>query len=441
MTEPDEIAGARPVAGKLSRRSVLAAVPAATLLTAAACSGPSATKAAGGSTGDVTLTYALWDETQLPAMKKIIAEFEKANPRITVQPAVTPFDSYFTKLQDAATSGTAADVAWMTQDSFQLYASGGVLMPLDSLVQRDKINMDNYVDSVVKGYTRQGKLYGMPKDINSFGVFYNKKLFAAANVKPPDLSWTWSDLVQAAKRLTDKSSGVFGFAGQLTDVEGYYLTIPQSGGFVISPDGMSSGYDDPKTIAGLQFWTDMILKYHVSPTLQQLTDTAAQSLFTAGKVAMYYGGSWEPVAMQAVPYAKDNVDVAELPADLNRRFYANGLGNVIFAKTKHPTEAWEFTKFLGGPQAAQIQAATGTVIPAYKGNDDAYSKSMPEFALSKLIGQLPQGLPFPASVNTAVWETDALNEFTAAWSGQKPVAQVAKSVAAKMNAALAKEQH
>lgn len=441
MTLGDTTPGVRPAEGKLSRRAVLAGLPAGALLTAAACSGPSTKTAGGSGGGEVTLTYALWDETQLPAMKKIIAEFEKANPRISVHPAVTPFDSYFTKLQDAATSGTAADVAWMTQDSFQLYASGGVLMPLDDLVKRDKVNMGSYVDSVVKGYTWQGKLYGMPKDINSFGVFYNKKLFADANIKPPDLTWTWKDLVQAAQRLTDKSNGVFGFAGQLADVEGYYLTIPQTGGFVISPDGRTSGYDNPKTIAGLQFWTDMILKYHVSPTLQQLTDTAAQSLFTAGKVAMYYGGSWEPVAMQAVPYAKEHVDVAELPADLNRRFYANGLGNVIFAKTKHPTEAWKFTKFLGGPQAAAIQAATGTVIPAYKGNDEAYSKSMPEFALSKLIGQLPQGLPFPASVNTAVWETDALNEFSAAWSGQKPVAQVAKSVAMKMNAALAKEKH
>jgi multiple sugar transport system substrate-binding protein len=81
------------------------------------------------------------------------------------------------------------------------------------------------------------------------------------------------------------------------------------------------------------------------------------------------------------------------------------------------------------------------VIPAYKGNDDAYAKSMPEFSLGRLIGQLPQGLPFPASVNTAVWQADALKEFSAAWSGKKTVAQVARSVAATMNAALAKEKH
>jgi multiple sugar transport system substrate-binding protein len=438
MIPLDETSTVEAVAPKLTRRSLLAAAP-ATLLAATACSKSSSAGSAGQ--GEVSLNYGLWDDTQLPAMKKIISAFEKDNPHITVRTQLTPWESYWTKLQTAATAGTAPDVFWMTQDSFKLYASGGVLMGLDDLVARDKVDMGNFVESVTHGYTWQGKLYGIPKDINSFGVFYNKKLFAAANIRPPDLSWTWNDLVHVAKRLTDPAAGVFGFAAQLADVEGYYLTIPQSGGYVISADGTKSGYDDPRTISGLQFWTDMILKHHASPTLQQLTDTAAQSMFTSGKVAMYYGGSWEPVAMKAVPYARENTDIAPLPKDQNRKFYANGLGNVIFAKTDHPKEAWEFAKFLGSQQAAEIQAATGTVIPATKGNDEAYSKSMPEFSLSKLIDQLPLGLPFPASVNTAVWENDALKQFADAWSGKKGVQTVAKSVAASMNAALAKEPH
>ena len=107
--------------------------------------------------------------------------------------------------------------------------------------------------------------------------------------------------------------------------------IPQNNGYVISPDGKKSGYDLPATIEGtppdrtrpghgptspeqaaprppaapppgpragpgrpacrLQFWTDLINKYHVSPTLQ-MTDTEPNQMFGAGKVAMYYGDSW-----------------------------------------------------------------------------------------------------------------------------------------------------
>ena len=86
--------------------------------------------------GPVTLTYGDVGPTQLPAMKQIIAEFEKENPNITVNVQVTPWDSYWTKLQTAATGGSAPDVFWMNAPNFQLYANGGVLMPLDDRSRR-----------------------------------------------------------------------------------------------------------------------------------------------------------------------------------------------------------------------------------------------------------------------------------------------------------------
>ena len=137
---------------RLTRRAVLAAAPATLLAVAAGCGSSSSAKAT-STNGKATLTYGLWDQTQVPAMKKIIAEFNKANPKITVRIVLTPWDSYWTKLQTAATGGAAPDVFWMTQDSFKLYASGGVLLRLDDLIKRDHINMNDYVQSVVDGFT------------------------------------------------------------------------------------------------------------------------------------------------------------------------------------------------------------------------------------------------------------------------------------------------
>ena len=424
---------------RLSRRALIAAAPATLLAVAAGCGSSSSSPKEASTNGKATLTYGLWDETQVPAMKKIIAAFNKTNPKITVRIVLTPWDSYWTKLQTAATGGAAPDVFWMTQDSFKLYASGGVLLRLDDLIKRDHINMDDYVKSVVDGFTWKGGHFGLPKDTNSFGVFYNKKLFSEAGLRFPDSAWTWNDLVTVARRLTNQKTHVYGVAAPLTDVQGYYLTIPQANGYVISSDGRKSGYDDPRTRNGIEFWTDLINKYHASPSLQQMTDTDALTMFTSGKTAMYYAGSWDPVAINAVPYTKANADVAPLPKGLNNTFYANGLGNVVYAKTKYPTEAWKFTKFLGSKQAADIQAATGTVIPAYKGESAAYARSMPHFQMQNFIDQLPNGKTFPNSVDTAVWGDYALKEFAPAWSGQMSVAAVTKNVAAQMNAALAKE--
>ncbi len=429
-----EQAGARP-ASHIGRRSILST------LSALACASVASLALSGGALAQdqVTLSYAFWDQAQAPAMEQIISEFEKDHPNITIKTQVTPWDDYWTKLQTSATGGSAPDVFWMTLAYFKLYAAGGVLMPLDEKVAQEDVDMSKFVPAMVDAYTYDGKLYGMPKDINAFGLFYNKDLFKQAGVDFPDASWTWDDVISAAQKLTNADKGIYGIAAPEVDELGWYLTVPEAGGYVISDDGKTSGYDTPETIRGIQFWVDMINKYHASPNLQQLTDTDALSLFTSGKVAMYYGGSWDPVAIAEVPAAKAFTDVAPLPGDKTKNFYSNGLANSVYAKTQHPEEALEFVKFLGSKRANEIQSQSGTVIPAYQGLADAYVKGLPWMNAQALIDQLPDAKPFPVSEKTTVWRRYATQEFAKAWTGEELVEDVAKRVAAQMNDALAKE--
>jgi multiple sugar transport system substrate-binding protein len=423
-----------------SVRRLLSLLLVAPFLAAAACSGSS--DSGGGDDKQVTLTYAIWDQAQVAAMKQIISEFHTQHPNIDVQIQVTPWESYWTKLQTAVTAGTGPDVFWMTMVYAKYYATGGGIAALDDQIKSSKMDMGVYVPAVTKAYTIDGKVFGVPKDVNGFGLCYNKQLFDAAKVKYPDESWTWSDVIAAAQKLTNPHKGVYGFVAPEADELSWYLTVPQVGGQIISPDGKTSGYDQPATVKGIQFWTDMITKYHVSPTLQQTTDTDPLAMLTSGKVAMRYCGSWEPEEIAAVPYGKANIDIAPLPAgpDGNRNYYSNGLANSMSAKTQHREQAWEFLQFLGSERAAEIQAKTGTVIPAYDGHAAAYAKAMPEFDLQVFVDQLKYAQPFPASTDTAAWRDDATKQFAAAWTGKASVDEVSRSVASKMNDALSKEK-
>ncbi|WP_165932979.1 sugar ABC transporter substrate-binding protein [Rhizobium sp. BK251] len=388
----------------------------------------------------VTISYAMWDAAQVPAMQQIIAEFNETHPNIEVKIQVTPWDDYWTKLQTSATGGSAPDVFWMTLAYFKLYASNGVLLPLDEQIASESINMADYVPAMAQAYKYDDVQYGMPKDVNAFGLFYNKDLFTAAGVPFPDATWTWQNVIDAAQKLTDPATGVYGVGAQETDELAWYLTVPQTGGYVLSDDGKSSGYDKPETVAGIQFWVDLVNKYKVSPNLQQLTDTEALALFTSGKLAMYYGGSWDPVAIADVPAAKAFTDVAPLPkGPKGGKFYSNGLAYSIYAGTKHPKEAWAFVSFLGSKRANEIQATTGTVIPAYNGQAGGYIKALSWMNAQALIDQLPEALPFPVSENTPIWRRNATAEFAKAWTGKETVEAVAARVAAQMNEAVAAE--
>ncbi len=273
-------------AGAAGQQSTAAAGATTTQAAGAATSGPQA-----ATSGEVvTLRYALWNQNQVPAMEQIVAAFKQSNPNIDVAIELTPFDQYWTKLEAGATGGSAPDLFWMNGPNFVKYASNGILMPIDEQVRADNVDRASYPEALVNLYSYDGKLYGLPKDFDTIGLWYNKELFDAAGVAYPDETWTWDNVRDAAQKLTKADQGIWGIAAQMVNQEGFYNTIYQNGGYVISPDKTTSGYDNPATIEALKFWTDMI-EQGSSPTHAQMTETKPLDLFQSGKVAMLYGGS------------------------------------------------------------------------------------------------------------------------------------------------------
>jgi multiple sugar transport system substrate-binding protein len=401
----------------------------------AGCSSGSGKSGDSGS-GPVTLTYGIWDANQKPAMQKIVDAFQASHPNIKVDIQLTPTSTdYWTKLQTAAASGTAPDVFWMSTTRIGLYGGQGQLLPLS-----DKPGFDNskFPASLNTVYTLNGKQYGMPKDYDTVGLWYNKKLFDAAGVKYPDATWTWQDVIAASQKLTDASKGVWGIASPDWTQENLYDTISQGGGSVISADKKTSGFDDPKSIAGLQYSLDFITKYKTSPTAQQMTDTDPSQMFASGKVAMFTDGDYDTLMYKNAPGL--DADVAPLPAGPGgKATVINGLANVIYAKTKHADAAWEFVKYLGSQEANAIQASTGTVIPAYAGLSDTWVKAVPQFHLQVFVDQLQNAVPYPVSKDTAAWTKPSQDILDQVWGGKIDLAAGAKQIADLMNTALAKE--
>jgi multiple sugar transport system substrate-binding protein len=388
----------------------------------------------------VTLRYAIWDQNQVPALQQMVTAFKKTHPNISVDIEVTPFAQYFTKLQTAISGGSAPDVFWMNGPNFGTYASNGVLMPLDNMISSGQINMSNYPASLVSLYTYNGKQYAIPKDFDTVGLWYNKKLFDAAGVKYPDSSWNWNTLTQAAKKLTNPSKGVWGIAAPMVDQEGFYNTIPQAGGFVISANKKTSGFDNPASIQGLQFWTNLI-QDKSSPTLAQMTDTLPLSMFESGKVAMMYGGSWDALVLAQDGYTKTNVNVTVLPEGKTRATVIHGQGIAISASTKHPQQAKEFAAFLGSKQAANILGETGTVIPAFNGTQQNWVKAFPQYDLQSFLDELPYAIPYPTSINAPEWQNVQNTVLNKVWAGQMPPAQGGQQIATQMNQILASGQN
>ncbi|GAA1840260.1 ABC transporter substrate-binding protein [Agromyces salentinus] len=412
-----------------SRIMVSLAVSATALVALAGCSGASGSE---GADGDATLTYAIWDQNQQPAMEKIAAAFTEEHPNVEVEIQLTPYKEYFTKLQTAVSGGAAADVFWMNGPNFQLYAGNGVLAPLDG----DGIDPADYPEGLIDLYSYEGELYGAPKDFDTVALWYNTALFDAAGVEYPSADWTWDDLKSAAAKLSDPAAGVYGIAASQYGQENFYNSIAQAGGEVISADGTTTGYDSPEALAGIELWTDLIADGS-SPTAQQMTDTNPEDFFLSGKLGMFQNGSWAAIAYADNPDIAETVNVAPLPAGATgNQSVIHGVANVANAKSEHLELAKEFAEFASSKAAADIQAATGTVIPAFNGTQQAWVDALPQYDLQVYIDALDTAVPYPVSKNTAAWTSIESEVLSQVWSGGVSAKDGLAQLAEQMQAAL-----
>lgn len=413
--------------------------PAAPTKAAAPTTAPAAPTKAPAPAAKVNLTYAIWNAAQKPAMDAIIAAFQAKNPNITVEVQVVPFAEYWTKLQTAVAGGSAFDVFWMNGPNFLTYASRGVLLDLEPHLAG--VDKNAFPKSLIDLYSYKGHLYGIPKDFDTIGLFYNKALFDAAKVPYPTADWTWDDLRQAAKKLTIKEGNTvkqWGFNATPNAQQVYLNFIFQNGGKLLNEDGTKALIDDPATCEAILFLYDM-MKDGSTPTAAEMQANSnwapIGNLFPAGKIAMITSGSWQS---KPLIDANPNIDVAPLPKGKVRATVIHGLGNVVWAKSPHQAEAIEFVKFLGSKEAQQIQGQQGTVIPAMNGLQDTWVKSIPQMKLQVFMDAISYSVPFPTTPKGAAWLDEVDKNLREGWLGNIPRDQICKKTADAANAVLAK---
>lgn len=385
------------------------------------------------------ITYSFWDATQQAAIEANLEGFNKEYPNIKVNLDVTPWEGYWTKIQTEASSNTLPDVFWLNGPNFQLYASNDKVLPITSEIDGGYIDPANYPASLVDLYNLDGVQYGVPKDFDTIGLWYNKAIFAQAGVDTPTADWTWADLEKASNAISTALSGqgIYGVAAGMDGQTTYYNTIFQAGGDVVTDGGKASGYDSAADQAGIQFWTDLIAS-GASPSMQQLTDTPSDQWFTSGKVAMYYGGSWARTAIADSPIAGD-VDVAPLPAGEQKATVIHGVSNVVAANSKNAQAAQALQVYLASEEAQKQQGDLGAVIPAFNGTQKAFADSFPGVNLQVFLDATAYAKPLPVSKNSAAWNAVEAKLLPDAFSGAVPVADATADLAKQMTALLAKE--
>lgn len=360
-------------------KSLSAALLAATLgLGLAACGGspaqtPGTTAAPAG---PVSITFqSLSDQPgAIAATKDIVAAWNTANPNIKVETIQAGWDGVFDKLTTQFSGKSAPDVIHYEAASILPFAADGYLRDLTkdiSAAAKAEIS-DGVWDSV----TYDGKIVGVPTQLQTYVVFANKKLLADAGVTlPTGDSLTWEQFTSMAQQAT--KGDVKGLGWGLKSPTATMMALgPINGATFFSGAGdkatISVGDAElalPKAIRSLAD-----AGYLDTTSLTQSGGDVLKG-FYAGKYAMTVQGSYQAANItKSAPEGFEWLVLPPLAGTKGTAQAANPQTLSVNIDSKHGAEAAKFVEFFTKPENMAKLNMADALIPASKTARDTILK-------------------------------------------------------------------
>ncbi len=321
----------------------------------AACAAPvapaSSTQSSAPAAAPIEITHFDRNIPQDVDFRKELADrFHKENPNITVKIDVMP-DDYAATLITRIASGTAGDCfRYGTHYGMANLALRGLFVSLDDFVAKDNYDLSVYFKGAIDACHVDGKLYALP--VNGHpgwsAIYYMPELFQAAGVEEPTDTWTYDDMTQAALKLTKQTGDQIDQYGLwvYASYESSLTPISAFGGWPMDDAGVKAKYDDPNTIAGVQWIRDVMQKYKVA--LPNPSFDSRVQLWSSSKVGMVLSGIWEGAYLGDATPKDKTMKVATGPIGPSGKRGGFVGVNVfpILHSSKHPYETWLWQKFI-----------------------------------------------------------------------------------------------
>ncbi|MBE1444984.1 extracellular solute-binding protein [Paenibacillus sp. OAS669] len=323
---------------------------------------------------DEKVTIEYW-QYQYPAkvdlIHALIEDFQKKHPNIIVKQTNFPYDQYNEKVAALVPAGKGPDVINLYYGWLPKYVSSGYLQPLpDSAFSEAAIKQEffPFVDTA----KLNGKYYAIPTAVRTLALFYNKELFTKAGLDPAKPPATWDELVDYAKKLTQKDKNgqyvVEGLAWQPNaQLHHWYrdALVYQAGGKDISDDRRKILWNQsPAGLEAFKYLIDLSLVHKVGTNNFYNDDITA---FKGGHAAMNIDGSFQLGGLKKdvpdLPYA-----IAPLPAYKEKAtqvsFWANAITKNVQGKKLEAAAEW--LKYLTSKEVQEQWVEKVGELPAKK---------------------------------------------------------------------------
>ncbi|MCW2595390.1 MAG: hypothetical protein JWP39_1278 [Jatrophihabitans sp.] len=352
----------------------------ATMTLVAACS--SSSGGGGGSGKGATLTYWASNQgTSLDNDKQVLApELAKFTKQtgIKVNLKVVPWSDLLNNILTATTSGKGPDVLNIGNTWSASLQATGAFVPFDDSVMNQIGGKGRFLAGSLSATGAAGQApTAVPIYSLAYGLYYNKKYFAAAGISQPPTTWT--EFVADAKKVTTPQHwGLSVEGGSVSEnIHNVFTFSQQEGGAFFDSAGKPT-FDTPQNVAAIKRYLDFIRTDKITnpSNAEYAQGTEALADFAKGKSAMVL---WQAASGSLAQLGMNAADIGVAPMPLPDPTPAGGkkvtsmvagINLAVFKTTKHMDAALKFVKFMTSTPEQKVLNKTYGSLPSVQ---DAYS--------------------------------------------------------------------
>lgn len=295
---------------------------------------------------EITYWYS-WGDKIGENNENLVKMFNESQDEVVVKAEYQgTYDDQHSKAQAAFAAGNAPEV-WQNEiASVGVFAKSGMTEDLTPFVEKDNLDMKDFIPGLMGNSYVDGKLYALPYLRSTPILYLNRTLLKEAGLDPAGPK-NWTEFEEYARKLTvkDKRYGI----SMSVDIWPYEAFVKQSGGTMISEDGKTAAFNTAAGIEPVKLWLKMKNEGIMNILTTDDAGAQAKTEFHNQRSAMHFASTADLTKNMLVAQEQGfELGTSFMPANTTYGVPTGGCNLVMSAKLSPEKQeaAWKFIKWM-----------------------------------------------------------------------------------------------
>lgn len=223
----------------------------------------------------------------------------------------------------------------------------------------------NYAPKIIDLGRVDGRLYGMAFNASTPLMYFNTELVKQAGGDPASMPNTWNDTIALAQKIRARDANNAGLAYNIHEWPDDWLfraLIHQGGGNMLNEAGNAVAFGNEVGLRAMQY----VRRFVTDAGMPLIDWDQSRQQFIAGQIGLFFDTPARMRQMTDLIGTRFTLGVTTFPLDDKQKGGLPTGGNAAIITAREAAKqraAWEFVKFMTGPEAQKAVVETSGYLP------------------------------------------------------------------------------